>query len=53
MVAIFSAPFRTERDGFFKVTSTRATYALTQSEVLSARTAFLCFDEPAFKAPPA
>jgi alanyl aminopeptidase len=47
----FSAPFRTERDGFFKVTSSGATYALTQFEVLSARTAFPCFDEPAFKAP--
>jgi alanyl aminopeptidase len=47
----FSSAFNTRNDGFYKFVYAGESYAMTKFEALSARLAFPCFDEPAFKAP--
>jgi alanyl aminopeptidase len=46
----FGAPFNT-RDGLYRITEGKSSYAYTQFEPIAARDAFPCFDEPGFKIP--
>lgn len=47
----FSAPFRTDLDGLYRIEHEGEWYAFSQFEALAAREAFPCFDEPGFKIP--
>lgn len=48
---VYSAPYNTNLDGFYKVVYQDKPYVMTQFEAISARLAFPSFDEPDFKTP--
>jgi alanyl aminopeptidase len=48
---VYDAPFDRQLSGLYKVQVEGRDYAFTQFEAVSARQAFPCFDEPAFKTP--
>jgi alanyl aminopeptidase len=47
----FDAPFNRHLQGAYKLRAGNDNYVMTQMEPISARNAFPCFDEPAFKTP--
>lgn len=51
LTLVYEAPFSRERNGLYRLTENKETYAFSQMEPIAARRVFPGFDDPRFKTP--